>query len=66
MNYITLNNRKKQVDEILEFDDENEFDDNKPILVQEAYIKEKLYASRLIRDTNSPNSYDWQLVKTPA
>jgi hypothetical protein len=63
MNYITINNRRKRVDYILDFEEENEFDDNKPILIQEAYINDKLYAGRLIYDTTTPKSYDWEAAE---
>lgn len=63
MNYITINNRRKKVDCILDFEEENEFDENKPMLIQEAYIKEKLYAYRLIYDTTTPKSYDWEAAE---
>jgi hypothetical protein len=63
MNYITINNRRKQVDYILDFEEENEFDNNKPMLIQEAYINDKLYANRLIYDTTTPKSYDWQAAE---
>jgi hypothetical protein len=63
MNYITINNRKKRVDYILDFEEENEFDDNKPMLIQEAYINDKLYANRLIYDTTTPKSYDWEAAE---
>lgn len=63
MNYITINNRKKRVDYILDFEEENEFDNNKPMLIQEAYINDKLYANRLIYDTTTPKSYDWEAAE---
>ena len=63
MNYITISNRKKRVDYILDFEEQNEFDDNKPMLIQEAYINDKLYANRLIYDTTTPNSYDWEAAE---
>ena len=63
MNYITINNRRKQVDYILDFEEENEFDENKPMLIQEAYINDKLYANRLIYDTTTPKSYDWEAAE---
>lgn len=63
MNFITINNRRKKVDYILDFEEENEFDENKPMLIQEAYINDKLYAHRLIYDITTPKSYDWEAAE---
>jgi hypothetical protein len=64
MNYITINNRKKQVDEILEFEEASELDENVTMLVQEAYINDNLVANRLIYDIRKKKSdYEWQLLE---
>jgi hypothetical protein len=63
MNYITINNRRKRVDEILEFEEASELDDNVTMLVQEAYINDKIVAGRLIYDIrNKKSDYDWELL----
>jgi hypothetical protein len=63
MKYITINNRRKRVDEILEFEEASELDDNVTMLVQEAYINDSLVAGRLIYDIRKKKSdYDWELL----
>ena len=63
MKYITINNRRKRVDEILEFEEASELDDNVTMLVQEAYINDSLVAGRLIYYILKKKSdYDWELL----
>jgi hypothetical protein len=64
MKYITINNRRKRVDEILEFEEASELDENVTMLVQEAYINDNLVAGRLIYDIRKKKSdYEWQLLE---
>ena len=63
MNYITINNRRKQVDEIRDFEEPNESYENVTMLVQEAYINDEIVAGRIIYDIRRKRSeYEWEPI----